>query len=102
MEKRREIPAGEFDNVPSQAGSQYVARLRHALPGTTAESPRDFATTLNGVAVNTSHFAAVTVGKHGELHWTDELELCADALYLQISGKSVDDLFPSLRVSADG
>jgi hypothetical protein len=46
-------------------------------------------------------FEAVTVGKHGELHWTDDLELCADALYLQITGRSAGDLFPNLRAPAD-
>ena len=46
-------------------------------------------------------FEAVTIGKHGELHWSEDLELCADALYLQITGKSAEDLFPNLRAPAD-
>ncbi|HIE99805.1 MAG: DUF2442 domain-containing protein [Pirellulaceae bacterium] len=46
-------------------------------------------------------FDAVTVGPHGQLRWTKELELCADAMYLQITGKSAEDLFPSLRVPTD-
>ena len=46
-------------------------------------------------------FEAVTVGKHGEIRWTDELELCADALYLQITGKDAEELFPNLKASAD-
>jgi hypothetical protein len=54
-------------------------------------------TALSDAAV----FEAVTIGEHGELHWTDDLELCADALYLQITGKSAEDLFPNLRAPAD-
>ncbi len=46
-------------------------------------------------------FEAVTVGKHGEIRWTKELELCADAIYLQITGKSAEDLFPNLKAPAD-
>lgn len=46
-------------------------------------------------------FEAVTIGKHGELHWSEDLELCADALYLQITGKSAEELFPNLRAAAD-
>ena len=54
-----------------------------------------------GVWKDPSVFEAVTVGPHGELRWTDELELCADALYLQISGKRAEDVFPNLKASAD-
>ncbi len=46
-------------------------------------------------------FDGVTIGEHGELRWTEELELCADALYLQITGKSAEDIFPNLRVHSD-
>lgn len=53
--------------------------------------------TLSDAAV----FESVTVGKHGEVHWTDDLELCADSLYLQMTGKSVEDLFPNRRAHAD-
>ena len=48
-----------------------------------------------------SIFQIVIVGKHGQIRWTDTIELCADAMYLQLTNKSPDDLFPSLRTSAD-
>ncbi len=48
-----------------------------------------------------SVFQAVTVGKYGEIRWTDTIELCADAMYLQITNKSPEDLFPNLRAPAD-
>ncbi len=47
-----------------------------------------------------SVFEAVSVGPHGEVRWSDDLELCADALYLRVTGKC-RDLFPNLRASAD-
>ena len=48
-----------------------------------------------------SVFETVTVGEHGEVRWSDDLELCADALYLQMTGKSAEELFPNLRAHAD-
>lgn len=36
-------------------------------------------------------FARVTIGAGGELHWTDQVELCADALYLRLTGKTIDE-----------
>ena len=50
---------------------------------------------------DTAVFESVTVGEHGEVRWTGDLELCADALYLQMTGKSVEDLFPNLGAHAD-
>lgn len=49
----------------------------------------------------TAVFDRVTVGEHGEVRWSDNLELCADSLYLQITGKPAEDLFPSLRAHSD-
>ncbi len=48
-----------------------------------------------------SVFEAVTVGPHGEVRWTDTIELCGDAMYLQITDKPPEDLFPNLRLPAD-
>jgi len=46
-------------------------------------------------------FETVTIGDQGELVWSDEIDLCSDALYLEISGKSAEELFPGLKASAD-
>jgi hypothetical protein len=35
-------------------------------------------------------FRAVRLGEHGEVKWGDEIDLCPDALYLGITGKSAD------------
>ncbi len=42
-------------------------------------------------------FRNVEVGSSGELRWGDAVDLCADALYLQATGKKPEDLFPELR-----
>ncbi len=48
-----------------------------------------------------SAFEAVTIGDHGELRWSDKIDLCSDALYLQITGRSPEDVFPNLKARAD-
>lgn len=42
-------------------------------------------------------FADVQIGSSGELRWGDAVDLCPDALYLEVTGKKPEDLFPCLR-----
>ena len=42
-------------------------------------------------------FEQVRVGSSGELVWGDQIDLCPDALYLKVTGKKPEDIFPSLR-----
>ena len=42
-------------------------------------------------------FERVHIGPHREVRWDDELELCADSLYLKLTGKAPEQLFPRLR-----
>lgn len=42
-------------------------------------------------------FEAVSIGSSGEIRWSDEVDLCADALYMEITGKSPEEVFPNLR-----
>ena len=42
-------------------------------------------------------FEKVHLGAHREIKWSDEIELCADSLYLKLTGKSPEELFPKLR-----
>ncbi len=42
-------------------------------------------------------FSQVAVGPEGSVVWGDEIDLCPDALYLQVTSKSPEDLFPKLR-----
>ena len=45
-------------------------------------------------------FRQVQIGPSGELLWPNGLDLCADALYMRITGQSPADVFPSLRREA--
>ena len=42
-------------------------------------------------------FESVKVTTAGELQWGDEVDLCPDAMYLRMTGKSPEDEFESLR-----
>jgi len=35
-------------------------------------------------------FQKVHVGPHRQIRWSDEIELCADALYMKLTGKTLD------------
>lgn len=41
-------------------------------------------------------FNQVHLGDSRQIRWTDELELCPDALYLRLTGKTPEELFPQL------
>jgi hypothetical protein len=45
-------------------------------------------------------FREVHIGPSGELAWSEEIDLCPDAIYLKVSGKKPEDLFPLLRQPA--
>lgn len=40
-------------------------------------------------------FAAVRLAEHGAIVWGDDLELCPDALYLQLTGKPLSAIMPA-------
>lgn len=42
-------------------------------------------------------FKQVHIGEHREIKWNDEIELCSDSVYLRLTGKTPEDLFPKLR-----
>ena len=42
-------------------------------------------------------FENVSIGPGGEIRWSDEVDLCPDALYMRVTGTSPEDLFPRLR-----
>ncbi|MCY3656969.1 MAG: DUF2442 domain-containing protein [Chloroflexi bacterium] len=41
-------------------------------------------------------FEAVVITPHGSIAWSDAIELCPDALYLELTGTSVEELMPGL------
>ena len=42
-------------------------------------------------------FEQVRIGSSGELIWGEQIDLCPDALYLKVTGKKPEDIFPTLR-----
>jgi hypothetical protein len=46
-----------------------------------------------------AEFEKVRIGAHGELLWEGGVDLCPDAVYLQITGKTPEELFPKLNES---
>jgi hypothetical protein len=44
------------------------------------------------------HFEAVAVSGEGAVEWPGEIDLCPDALYLQMTGKRPDEVFPALQL----
>lgn len=47
-----------------------------------------------------NEFRKVQIGSTGELVWGDQIDLCPDALYLDITGKHPEDVFPALKPEA--
>lgn len=41
-------------------------------------------------------FNAVRLGSHGAIEWGADIDICPDAMYLRLTGKSPEDIFPSL------
>lgn len=41
-------------------------------------------------------FESVEIGGAGQLVWGEDLDLCPDALYMEITGKSPREVFPAL------
>ena len=42
-------------------------------------------------------FEQVQIGSSGELVWGGKVDLCPDSLYLRVTGKEVESVFPSLH-----
>lgn len=46
-------------------------------------------------------FDRVYIAPFGAVAWSDDLDLCPDALYLELTGKRPEDVFPGLRSVSD-
>lgn len=42
-------------------------------------------------------FEKVHIGSELQIQWDDYIELCPDSLYLKLTGKTPEELFPRLR-----
>jgi hypothetical protein len=46
---------------------------------------------------DTSFFKGVRLGSHGAIEWGSEIDVCPEAMYLRLTGKSPQEIFPNLR-----
>jgi hypothetical protein len=44
-------------------------------------------------------FQRVAITAEGAVEWPGELDLCPDALYLRMTGKKIEEVFPALQSS---
>lgn len=44
-----------------------------------------------------SFFRSVRLGSHGAIVWGTEIDLCPDAMYMRLTRKSAEELFPALK-----
>lgn len=42
-------------------------------------------------------FKKVRIVETGELAWDEDVDLCPDSLYLMVTGKNPEDIFPNLK-----
>lgn len=42
-------------------------------------------------------FENAAIGSGGEIRWGDDVDICADALYMELTGKTPDEVFPNLK-----
>ena len=42
-------------------------------------------------------FRQVHIGPGGEIAWSDQIDTCPDAMYLRITGKRPEEMFPKLH-----
>jgi len=56
--------------------------------------------TLLGPLTNDEFFENVTIVRDGRaLAWGEELEICADSLFLRITGKKAEEIFPKTKAA---
>jgi hypothetical protein len=42
-------------------------------------------------------FQSVTIGAQGELSWGEDIDLCPDAVYMRLTAKTPEEVFPNLK-----
>lgn len=45
-------------------------------------------------------FETAYITESGDLGWSEDLELCADTLYMKLTGRTPEEVFPGLRETA--
>jgi hypothetical protein len=46
-------------------------------------------------------FKEVRIGLHGEIIWNEDIDLCPDSLYMRLTKKSPEDVFPILKTGVN-
>ena len=46
---------------------------------------------------DTSFFKRVYISEFDSIAWSDDVELCPNALYMEVTGMSVEDLMPAVK-----
>jgi len=81
-----------------RAGSHYRLWLRYD-DGTEGEVDLS---SLVGRGVfkawqDATFFESVTLGPYGEIMWGGQIDLCPDAIYMRLTGRTPEQVFPSLK-----
>ena len=42
-------------------------------------------------------FESVRLGSNGAIEWRSDIDICPNAMYLRLTGKSPEDVFPALK-----
>ena len=43
------------------------------------------------------YFAKVYITPHRTIAWDDDIDLCSDALYMELTGKTVEEVMPGVK-----
>lgn len=42
-------------------------------------------------------FEKVYIGEADQIAWSDEIDMCPDSMYMQLTGKTVEEIYPNLK-----
>ena len=48
------------------------------------------------------YFGKVHISPYRAIAWDDDLDLCADALYMELTGKTVEEIMPGVQPALHG
>ena len=46
-------------------------------------------------------FRGVKIGSHGAITWSEDIDLCPDSLYMRLTRKTPEDMFPNLKTGVN-
>ncbi len=47
--------------------------------------------------IDHERFESVQIGEAGQIAWGEEIDMCPDALYMRMTGKSPEEIFPNIK-----